>query len=165
MHNLFGIRKENLKSKQRKGERTMFKALGMGKEHLNSDKGGRTMYKALGVDVEAAGTTTYEEWAIMKRDFTYEGMIRDHAGFQGNRNAVKQNHYSTSRNPSNVRDPVYDAMIDRLNAVTTYEEERKLTREADMYGIEQHWTIWGPMAMSANVNQPWIIGFNGENPY
>ena len=122
-------------------------------------------WKAIGVDVEANGTTTYEEFAIMKREFTYEGMIRDHAGFQGNRSAVKQNHYSTSRNPSNVRDPVYDALIDRLNAVTTYEEERKLTREADMYGIEQHWTIWGPMAMSANANQPWIIGFNGEDSY
>ena len=122
-------------------------------------------WKAIGVDVEAAPTTTYEEFAIIKRDFTYEGMIRDHAGFQGNRNAVKQNHYSTSRNPSNVQDPVYDAMIDRLNAATTYEEVRKLTREADMYGIEQHWTIWGPMALNANVNQPWIIGFNGEDSY
>ena len=122
-------------------------------------------WKAIGVDVEGVGTATYAEYRKPRDDRTYEGMIRYHSGFQGNRNAVKVNYYSTSINPSNVQDPVFDAMIDALNAATTYEEERKLTREADMYGIEQHWTIWGPMAMSANANQPWIIGFNGEDSY
>ena len=67
MTKVIGIRKENLKSKQRKGERTMFTALGMGKEHLNSDEGGRTMYKALGMRWLRSGRTAPQRYPCLSQ--------------------------------------------------------------------------------------------------
>jgi len=49
MRNLFGIRKENLSSEHGAGGKTMRNLFGMGKEHLNSDEGERTMSKTLGI--------------------------------------------------------------------------------------------------------------------
>ena len=65
-------------------------------------------------------------------------------------------------NAAGVNDPVYEAMLAAATAATTIEEQKRLVREADMYQIEQHWQIWGPMAPRGQVTQPWVMGFNGE---
>ena len=31
-----------------------------------------------------------------------------------------------------------------------------------MYALEQYWTIYGPLLPQFSVNQPWLIGYNGE---
>ena len=33
---------------------------------------------------------------------------------------------------------------------------------ADMYPVERHWAVWGPMNPSFEAFQPWIKGYNGE---
>ena len=65
-------------------------------------------------------------------------------------------------NRSGISDPVYDAMHEEILAATTIEEQQRLVKEADMYAIEKHWTIWGPITASFNVVQPWVKGWSGE---
>ena len=58
--------------------------------------------------------------------------------------------------------PVYSSMVADVQAATTMEERRRLTRLVDKYIIEKHWFIWGARVPLMNVLQPWVIGFNGE---
>ena len=60
------------------------------------------------------------------------------------------------------QDPVYSSMVADVQAATTMEERRRLTRLVDMYIIEKHWFIWAARVPLMNVLQPWVIGFNGE---
>ena len=55
-----------------------------------------------------------------------------------------------------------DAKAKAAMAAPTFEEQQRLTAEADMYMIEQHWYIWGPKVPQFEAVQPWVIGFNGE---
>ena len=54
-----------------------------------------------------------------------------------------------------------DSMAEAAQAAPL-EEQMRLTREADMYFIEQQWYIWGPKVPMFNASQPWIKGYNGE---
>ncbi len=65
-------------------------------------------------------------------------------------------------NRSGVSDPTYDALAEAVAAATTMEEQQRLVKEADMYAVEQHWYVWGPVQPWFEVYQPWVIGFNGE---
>ena len=65
-------------------------------------------------------------------------------------------------NTSAVNDPDYDAMYEAYQKADTIEEARRLAKEANMYGIERHWTIWGGEVPHWNVTQPWVMGYNGE---
>jgi ABC-type oligopeptide transport system substrate-binding subunit len=67
-----------------------------------------------------------------------------------------------SWNTSNPQDPDYDAMHKAAAAATTLEEQHRIVKELDQYGIEKFWTIWGPMAPQYAAVQPWVIGYNGE---
>ncbi|MDE0023886.1 MAG: ABC transporter substrate-binding protein [Spirochaetaceae bacterium] len=64
---------------------------------------------------------------------------------------------------SNVSDPDYEAMLEAAEAATTIEEQHRLVRELNQYGIEKFWMIWTPNGPQFNAIQPWIIGFNNEN--
>ena len=55
-----------------------------------------------------------------------------------------------------------DAKVDAALAATTFDEQKRLMKEADMYTIEQHWQIWGPKAPQWWVLWPWVKGYNGE---
>ena len=73
--------------------------------------------------------------------------------------------YSVSGAPGNrhgTSDPAFDAMYEAAEAATTEEEQIRLIREMDMYYIEQHWTIWGPITPMFGVVQPWVKGWSGE---
>ena len=65
-------------------------------------------------------------------------------------------------NPGVVRDPKMDAMVADVQAATTLEERKRLTKLVDMYIIEQHYHIWGSRVPQMNVFQPWIVGYAGE---
>ena len=65
-------------------------------------------------------------------------------------------------NYSGISDPAFDAMYEAAKAATTEEEQMRLIREMDMYYIEQHWTIWGPITPFFGVVQPWVKGWSGE---
>ena len=59
-------------------------------------------------------------------------------------------------------DPVYDAMVERVQAATTLEERHALSREASDYLNRQHFALWGARVPSFNVFWPWVKGYNGE---
>ena len=62
-----------------------------------------------------------------------------------------------------VNDPHMDAMIDAATAATTLEDIIRLTKEANLYAVGQHWHIDGPGPVPQfNVAQPWVKGYNGE---
>ena len=45
-------------------------------------------------------------------------------------------------NSSNVNDPVFDAMLEAAEKVSTEEEQNLLARELNMYAIERHWGVF-----------------------
>ena len=65
-------------------------------------------------------------------------------------------------NPIALSDPVYDALYEKAAAASTFEEQKPLVTEMDMYAIKRHWFIWTPEAPLFNVIQPWVKGYNGE---
>ena len=65
-------------------------------------------------------------------------------------------------NSAAVSDPDYDALFEAAGAATTIEEQQRLVKAMDMYAIERHWCVWGPMAPLFEANQPWLKGYNGE---
>ncbi len=76
---------------------------------------------------------------------------------------TSEHHSTLSKfNRSGVSDPTYDALAEAVAAATTIEEQMRLVKEADMYSVEQHWYVWGPVQPWFEVYQPWVIGFNGE---
>ena len=64
-------------------------------------------------------------------------------------------------NRGSISDPHYDALVDAARVATTDEELQRLSSEADMYNISQHWYLMGPVPPWFNVTQPWVIGFDG----
>ena len=53
-------------------------------------------------------------------------------------------------------------MFDAAAAAATPEELQKMAIELDMYAIERHWLLWGPMVPQFIAHQPWVMGYNGE---
>ena len=53
-------------------------------------------------------------------------------------------------------------MIDAAGATLDMQEKIRLSKEINMYALENHWYWWGPRVPNFLVYQPWIIGFNGE---
>ncbi len=66
-------------------------------------------------------------------------------------------------NSSNVDDPFYTAKFEAAETAATLEEQYRLVRELNQYGIEKFWSIYTPGAPQYTAVQPWIIGFNGES--
>ena len=123
-----------------------------------------TCWADIGVDVEinvldaaAAGPT--------RSNRTWEGMIyftlgnnTEPLGF------VRQMVHSSSHDDLHgIRYPELDSLLDAAGATASEEERQKLVKEVDMYTMENHWWIWGPKAGKYYANQPWVIGFSGEN--
>ena len=62
-------------------------------------------------------------------------------------------------------DAQYDAWYEEMLAAATEEQQTSAIKKMDMYGIEQHWMIWGAMGPKFNVHQPWVIGYNAEGGF
>ena len=119
-------------------------------------------WKKIGVDVEIDVPPGPSFGAIRTaRDFS---MINAEAAGKG-MPLSWSTRYRTGigHNSSNVEDPWYDAKFNKASAASTIEELNGLVKELQMYGIEQFWTIFGPVAPQFAVVQPWIIGYNGEH--
>ena len=70
---------------------------------------------------------------------------------------------TTGHNSSNVDDPWYNAKFEEAKGASSVEELNSLVKELQLYGVEQFWTIFGPVAPQFAVTQPWVIGYNGEH--
>ena len=114
----------------------------------------------IGVDVEI-DVTPDTDHSVLGRSKDWDGMWSSWR-LAADDSPMKQLGYARSSNHGNINDPVYDAMVDAINAATTLEEAKRLSREADLYWASQHYAIWGTRASFFTANQPWIIGFNGE---
>ena len=122
----------------------------------------------IGVDVEMSIHGAAELLAIT-REHTSDGIAH---GENANPTADIKNLESFYRSNSayglnndglGVNDPQMDAMIDAATAATTLEDIIRLTKEANLYAVSQHWHIDGPGPVPQfNVAQPWVKGYNGE---
>ena len=119
-------------------------------------------WREIGVDVEidiVDGTTL----TARRKDHTFEGMVTALLSVDWNPpDAIRQGRSKGGWTETNINDPDYDAMVDAVLAATSIEEQMRLVREADMYMIEKHWFLWGPMAPWNHAHQPWVKGYNGE---
>jgi peptide/nickel transport system substrate-binding protein len=70
---------------------------------------------------------------------------------------------TTGHNSSNVDDPWYNAKFEEAKGASSVDELNSLVKELQLYGVEQFWTIFGPVAPQFAVIQPWVIGYNGEH--
>ena len=120
-------------------------------------------WREIGVDVEI-DIVDNPTLTARRKDHTFEGMITALLSVLTGprptryaRGARKEDGPET-----NINDPVYDAMVEAVVAGTSIEEQVRLVREADMYMIEKHWFLWGPMAPWNHAHQPWVKGYNGE---
>ena len=60
-------------------------------------------------------------------------------------------------------DPVFDAYIDETNSSDDRVERGKLFIKADMYHVEQMWSLnYPPVVNALNLHQQWLKGFRGE---
>jgi len=61
-----------------------------------------------------------------------------------------------------INDPVYDEMVDRADRAANIEEQMRLIKEVEAYGIPKHWMIITPAGPGFGFKQPWFLGSDGE---
>ncbi len=117
----------------------------------------------IGVEVEIQ-VTPGAELASIKREGLFEMISASEANRPSPSGSGPIYYYSTTPwNSSAVKDPDFDAMYEAWQKADTIEEAQRLTREAYMYAVERHWTIWGGEVPNFNASQPWVMGYNGEH--
>ena len=120
-------------------------------------------WSELGIDLEIQVLSTGAEFGAVLREGRFEALVGSISGANYfNEDHAAGWHSSTSGNAAVVSDPHMDAMIDALKASTNLDEYQRWFREIDMYALEQHWLIWGPVSPMYHVSQPWLKGYNGE---
>ena len=128
---------------------------------LNYQQIAAEYWREIGVDVEIEvldGATL-----AAGRQNSFEGMTMLIAALTWSPIAALKFWYSEGGwTADNINDADYDAMYDAAAAAATPEELQKLSLELDMYEIERHWHLWGPMVPQFIAHQPWVIGYNGE---
>ena len=70
--------------------------------------------------------------------------------------------HSDSGQHWSLKDPEYDALWDKANAVTTLEEQNRLGKEAIMYTTAKHSFVYGVETPQFQAWQPWVKGYNAE---
>lgn len=61
-------------------------------------------------------------------------------------------------------DPKYDEIVARFIAAPTIEEAKKISRESDLYCLEQCWSVRiCPAASGYSLWQSWLKGYSGEH--
>ena len=120
-------------------------------------------WSELGIDLEIQVLSTGAEFGAVLREGRFEALLGSISGANYfNEQHATNWHSSSSGNAAVVSDPHMDAMIDALKASTSLDEYHKWFREIDVYAVEQHWNIWGPVSPMYHVSQPWLKGYNGE---
>ena len=122
-------------------------------------------WNKIGIDVDIE-VLPFAGFAAKRTDKDHE-MISSELANYGDPISYMRSYSNHPSNPygadSNVNDPVYDAMLEAAEAATTIEEQHRLVRELNQYGIEKFWMIWTPNGPQFNAIKPWIMGFNNEN--
>ncbi len=120
-------------------------------------------WSEIGVEVEL---NVFTDWAQYHEDMfarDYEGIMGSIAGTTYDPSMTVTWYRSDAQwNRPLHQWPELDAKVDAALAATSFEEQKRLMKEADMHTIEQHWQIWGPKAPQWWVLWPWVKGYNGE---
>ena len=122
----------------------------------------------IGVDVTTRIVDT-GTWVAAKADTAYE-MATGDMGQPGAVSAMQTHRdsnpfpreYLACSDPCAIDTSVLDAAADAFYAATTVEEQFEAAKAYNMFVIEQHMQIWGPLAPQFQVNNPWVKGYNGE---
>jgi peptide/nickel transport system substrate-binding protein len=69
---------------------------------------------------------------------------------------------TTARNYTHNNDPYYDELANKFDVAATLEEAQQIFREADMYALQQHWTLNTFPLLAPTAMQPWVKGYSGE---
>ena len=118
-------------------------------------------WREIGVDVEIE---VVDAPTLVDRgtNHTFEGMVTSIAAVDWSRPPRYANRTRPLLSPHRVDRREYgfryDAMVEAADAAATLEEQKRLVGEADMYAIERHWYLWGPMAPFILAHQPWVKG-------
>lgn len=68
-----------------------------------------------------------------------------------------------ARNWGNVKDPAYDAMVDKFSAAPTLDQAKKLAIEADKYYLENKFSVDLFPIVTFSAYQPYLKGYSGES--
>ena len=109
------------------------------------------------VDIESA---TGPEFVAAQRSVDF-GLTSTESGYEAYLGGGGKFQSGYGRN-SSVRDAQYDAWYEAFQVATTVEERQRWTKVMDMYALEQHWQVFGPLSPQFIVHWPWVIGYNGE---
>ena len=133
------------------------------KFHLGYSELAATYWEEIGVDVEIDVLDEASRIAA-QRDRTWEGLFTMPLGNHTAPLDITREwvHSSSFGNTHGTRYPELDALLDAARTATSEEERQRLVKEVDMYTVENHWYIWGPMPGTYQAHQPWVIGYNGE---
>ena len=121
----------------------------------------------IGVDVTINIVDT-ATWVTNRGEANYEMITGDMAqtsptwSMNAHRAQPSHREYFACSDPCAIDTSVLEAASDAFYAATTLEEQLEASKAYDVYAIEKHFQIWGPVAPSYQVNQPWVAGFNGE---
>ena len=123
-----------------------------------------TYYRDIGVDVEIKPVPSTEMYAsVISRDWDMHEATLAATGTGTPWGIMSGYKTGATWNFANVSDPVYDAMLEAAEKVSSEEEQLPLAREMNMYAIERHWAVYaGNVVPWTSVTQPWVKGYNGE---
>lgn len=119
-------------------------------------------YEEIGVDIEISEVDE-NDFLTLIREHEYEGMASAASGYRTAALPALMLLSDQGQNWSGAEDRTYEARLAAAQAATTVEERQRMVQDANMYMLEQHWLLWGTIARSFNVSQPWVKGYNGES--
>jgi peptide/nickel transport system substrate-binding protein len=123
----------------------------------------KSEFKDINVDMNINMTDPTTAQAL-SRAWKYEALWTRNTGSTAQPSTIARMYYSTAAtNFCQAKDPAYDAKCDQVATSTDMSEVKELTRELDLYLLEQHWGIRLFPINIYSVWQPYIKGYSGEN--
>ncbi len=120
------------------------------------------LWRAIGVEVEIH-TCDRTQCTVLWKENTSDGMLATATAITYSAiNTIQRFTSGFIRNGATVSDPEYDALWKAANTAANVEERNRLLKKANMYNVEQHWNIMGPVTPRYKLAQLWVMGFNGE---
>ena len=125
----------------------------------------KVYWAEIGVDVELNVMDGGLLWERMT-NLAYEGMTygefyRMSLGYPEVRLGFVA-HSDANWNTYGINDPKMDALMEKAEGATDWEDYQQWNIDLDMYHISQQWGIMLPNTGMFVFNQPWFIGFSGE---
>ncbi len=126
----------------------------------------KAYFLAIGVDMEIRPMDS-TSWNTLVRGGRHEQMCygggTDPGGINPPRIQLNQYYSTHPTNYTKNNDPTYDKMVDSFFAATTREDQRKIARAADDYGLQQQWVVvLVGSTVDSFIHQPYLKGWSGE---